>query len=289
MTTWWKFPGAGLLLGLILLGLLGSSSGAMRLRGEPLPGVANVNTHRQSSEAASSPQGRVVGGSTATAGSWPWIVSIQNIYSYHLCAGVIIDKCWVLTAASCVSGLRSRNVFVVTGTTDWWDLYASYFMVDQIHVHCNFDKPLYHNDVALLHLPDCIEFDDVTQNITLADIDDLVEGETLTFAGWGSQVAMGDYNRYLQQSSGTYLPVDKCQAILQNDEDVDLGHACVQMNAGQGACHGDSGGPLIDEKQRLVGIGNWGVPCGRGYPDVYARTAFYHDWIRTTVNGCTIN
>ncbi|XP_034663807.1 chymotrypsin-2-like [Drosophila subobscura] len=283
MRTLWKITG---LLGLILLTLQPST--ALRLRGEQLPGVAGLSKHR-SSEADPAPEGRVTGGSTAAADSWPWIVSLQNIYSYHLCGGAIIDNEWILTAASCVSGLRPRNILVVTGTTDWWSLYAIYYFVDSIHVHCNFDKPLYHNDVALLHLSAAIEYNDNTRNITLADIDELQAGEPLTFAGWGSPEASGTYERYLQEATGSYVPVDQCRTQLGNTSDVDLGHVCVQPPAGQGACHGDTGGPLIDEQQRLVGIGNWGVPCGRGYPDVYARTAFYHDWIRTTMNGCTIN
>ncbi|EDW96935.2 uncharacterized protein Dyak_GE24615 [Drosophila yakuba] len=277
----WNFTA---LLGLTLLARQEPTE-AMRMRGEPLPGLANVERHR-TTEAV--PQGRVAGGTTATEGDWPWIASIQNVYSYHLCGGLILNEYWVLTAASCVAGLRKSNLLVVTGTSDWWDLYAAYYNVDQIHVHCNFDKPLYHNDIALLHLSSSIEFNDVTKNITLADIDELEEGDKLTFAGWGSTEAMGTYGRYLQEASGTYLPVNECREKLQNQDDVDLGHVCVQMDAGKGACHGDAGGPLIDEQQRLVGIGNWGVPCGRGYPDVYARTAFYHDWIRTTMNGCTI-
>ncbi|XP_052835858.1 chymotrypsin-2 [Drosophila gunungcola] len=274
------------LIGIILH--LQESTVAMRMRGEPLPGVANMNRHRNREEVAPGAQGRVSGGSTAAEGSWPWIVTIQNVYSYHLCGGIIIDKRFILTAANCVAGLRPRNLLVVTGTSDWWDLYAPYYSVDQIHVHCNFDQPLYHNDIALLHLSEDIEYNELTKNITLADIDELQEGDKLTFAGWGSSEAMGTYGRYLQEASGTYLPVDKCRQTLQNVDDVDLGHVCVQMDEGKGACHGDSGGPLIDGQQRLVGIGNWGVPCGRGYPDVYARAAFYHDWIRTTMNGCTI-
>ncbi|KAH8356403.1 hypothetical protein KR084_010990 [Drosophila pseudotakahashii] len=282
MRTRWNFTG---LLALALLALQEPTEASMRMRGDPLPGLANASK-RRSSEAV--PQGRVAGGTTSTEGKWPWIVTLQNIYSYHLCGGFIINPNWVGTAASCVAGLRTRNLLVVTGTSDWWDLYAPYHTVDQIHVHCNFDKPLYHNDIALLHLATPIEFNDVTTNITLADIDDLQEGEKLTFAGWGSTEAMGTYGRYLQESSGTYLPNADCQEKLQNYDDVDLGHVCVQMDEGKGACHGDTGGPLIDEQQRLVGIGNWGVPCGRGYPDVYARVSFYHDWIRTTMNGCTI-
>ncbi|KAH8236852.1 hypothetical protein KR026_012670, partial [Drosophila bipectinata] len=284
MRTWLSF------VGLLLAGTaLFCSSEAMRLRGEPYPGLANVNRLRTSAMSASGPEGRVAGGTAPATGTWPWIVSIQNIYSYHICCGVIVDKRHVVTAASCVSGLRARNLICVSGTNDWWNLTAPYYQVEKIHTHCNFDKPLYHNDIALLQLSEDIVFDNLTQNITLADIDELQEGDVLTMAGWGASEAQGTYERYLHQASGTYLPVDKCRDKLQNQDDVDLGHVCVQMNVGQGVCHGDTGGPLIDQQNRLVGIGNWGVPCARGYPDVYARAAFYNDWIRTTINGCTIS
>ncbi|XP_022228356.2 chymotrypsin-2 [Drosophila obscura] len=285
MRTLWKITG---LLGLILLML--QAAEALRLRGEQLPGLAGINRHRTSDAATarSGPEGRVTGGTTAAEDSWPSIVSLQNVYGYHLCGGAIIDQEWIVTAASCVSGLRPRNVVVVTGTTDWWSLYAIYYFVDSIHVHCNFDKPLYHNDIALLHLSAAIEYNENTTSIALADIDELQEGETLTFAGWGSPTASGTYERYLQEASGDYVSVEKCRTELGGTDDVDLGHVCLQLPAGKGACHGDTGGPLIDSQGRLVGIGNWGVPCALGYPDVYARTAFYHDWIRTTMNGCTI-
>lgn len=280
----------GVSLCLLLLLLHSESAEGLRMRGDQqLPGEAAKWVKPSARFMASSgPEGRIAGGNTATIGDWPAIVSIQNQFGYPFCNGAIIDDFWVLTAASCVSGLQARNLLLLAGTVASWNNTAPGYYVDQIHIHCNFDKPLYHNDIALLHLSGEIEYNTVTANISLSEIDELEEGEKLSFAGWGTTSTTGSYQLNLQQSEGTYLPVEKCRSALGDTEDVDLGHVCVQMDVGKGLCHGDAGGPLINEKGQLVGIANWGVPCGLGRPDVYARVAFYNDWIRTIINGCGI-
>lgn len=282
--------GLSLSLCLCLLLLHPEASEGLRMQGDPqLPGQAAVGVRPASRLLASSvPEGRITGGNTATIGDWPAIVSIQNQYGFPFCSGAIINSSWVLTAASCVSGLRATNLVLIAGTLASWNNTAPGYYVDRIHIHCNFDKPLYHNDIALLHLNGDVEYNSVTANISIADIDELEEGERLSFAGWGTSSTEGSMLLNLQESEGTYLPVEKCRSALGDTEDVDLGHVCVQLERGKGMCHGDTGGPLIDEKGQLVGIANFGVPCGLGRPDVYARVAFYNDWIRTIINGCGI-
>lgn len=44
--------------------------------------------------------GRIVGGTKAHPGEWPWVVSIQTA-TYHFCGGSIIHPWWVLSAAHC--------------------------------------------------------------------------------------------------------------------------------------------------------------------------------------------
>jgi len=42
---------------------------------------------------------------------------------------------------------------------------------------------------------------------------------------------------------------------------------------------GDSGGPLIDMRKRVVGITSWGAGCGQAkYPGVYTRISGVKDW-----------
>lgn len=282
--------GLSLCLCLCLLLFSPAAVEGLRMPGDQqLPGQAAVGVRPVSRLLAGGvPEGRITGGNTATIGEWPSIVSIQNQYGFPFCSGVIIDKSWVLTAASCVSGLQARNLLLITGTLDSWNNTAPGYYVDQIHIHCNFDKPLYHNDIALLHLYGDVELNSVTEIIALSEIDELEEGEKLSFAGWGKSSTDGSMILSLQESEGNYLPVEECRSALGDTEDVDLGHVCVRLEKGKGMCHGDTGGPLIDEQGKLVGIANWGVPCGLGRPDVYARVAFYYDWIRTIINGCGI-
>lgn len=228
----------------------------------------------------------IVGGEIAPEAFAPWQVSLQNQYGNHFCGGAIIADQYVITAASCVAGLQKNNVKVVT-STNIWDGEAWQYEVEDVIFHCNFDKPLYHNDIALIKLTTLIAYDEKTQNITVVELDELKEGENLTMTGWGSSGVGQDYPVELKKLDVTYITNEKCRKMYGlNRNDIDEGHICVQPPSATGACHGDTGGPLVNAEGLLVGVGNFGVPCGVGFPDVFARLSFYNDWIRTNMKGC---
>ena len=53
----------------------------------------------------------------------------------------------------------------------------------------------------------------------------------------------------------------------------------------------DSGGPIINAEQELVGIVSFGssAGCAAGVPDGYARVSSYNEWITNNIvsEGCT--
>lgn len=226
---------------------------------------------------------RMAGGHDAVEGAHPYQVSLQTVYKEHFCGGAILDEYWVVTAAHCVTGWNPAYLRVVTGTNQY-KVPGETYHVESVKIHCNYDRPMYHNDIALLKMKDPIQFNAKTQKIEYDPIP-LQKDEEVTLTGWGSAVLFGKYPDNLQSLQLKFVPHEDCVALLKNDPAVDIGHICTFSKAGEGTCHGDSGGPLVRDG-KLVGIVNWGEPCATGVPDMQASISYYHDFIRTTIKGC---
>lgn len=266
---------------LLVIALVATSALSKRLKGQvndpkltafynKLINRSNLNT-------------RMAGGLDAEEGAHPYQVSLQSVHQEHFCGGAILDEYWIVTAAHCVTGWNPAFIRVITGT-EQYKVPGAVYNVESVKIHCNYDRPLYHNDIALLKMKDPIQFNAKTQKIEYDPIP-LQEGEEVTLTGWGSAVMFGKYMDNLQSLRLQFVPHKECVGLWKNDQGVDLGHICTLSKEGGGTCHGDSGGPLVRDG-KLVGIVNWGEPCATGVPDMQASISFYHDFIRTTIKGC---
>ncbi|KAH8236848.1 hypothetical protein KR026_012667, partial [Drosophila bipectinata] len=227
---------------------------------------------------------RISGGEAATEGFAPYQISLQGPLGVHNCGGAIISDEWVLTAAHCVDGADIQILVVVTGTNKYTQPGSRHF-IESIHIHCNYDSPDMHNDIALLHLQEPIEWNGLTQPIPLPLVP-MKPGDDVILTGWGLTVVWGIPPIYLRVLYVKYVPHLECKVLLNNDSALDVGHICTFSRIGEGTCHGDSGGPLISNGY-LVGLVNWGYPCATGVPDAHASVYYYRDWIRSVMSGNT--
>jgi trypsin len=220
------------------------------------------------------PEESIVGGTSASAGEFPFIASLQ-VSGRHICGGTLINSNTIVTAAHCstqavigsVSNLRVRLGSLTTtsgGTTS---------AVSAVYRHPNYVASNNDNDVAIWKLSTPIS---AGGNIAYASLpasgSDVSAGTTVTVAGWGATREGGSASSSLLKVSVPVVSRSSCQTAYA-DETISNNMICAGTTAGgKDSCQGDSGGPLVNASKGLVGIVSWGYGCARpNLPGVYSR------------------
>jgi secreted trypsin-like serine protease len=129
---------------------------------------------------------RIVSGQTATSNSWPWIVGIyliQNSDAFYKCTGTLVSFRYVLTAASCISGLTPAQVQVSVGTDTIVGASSSSLIAVEAFIITN-TFPLY--DIALIQLSQIVDNSSTVNFICLPSSDNatVIFNQNVVVTGW---------------------------------------------------------------------------------------------------------
>ncbi|NWT61826.1 ACRO protein, partial [Erythrocercus mccallii] len=135
---------------------------------------------------------RIVGGTDAKTGAWPWIVSIQHPRvprTGNWCGGSLIGMQWVLTAAHCFDKIKKIGILkVLIGATQLTQPgpEAQVRQIKNLFRHENYKRSDIRNDIALLELNEPVDCSPYIQLACVADPTLRVsELQNCWIAGWG--------------------------------------------------------------------------------------------------------
>ncbi|KAM4623437.1 hyaluronan-binding protein 2-like [Polymixia lowei] len=243
---------------------------------------------------------RIYGGSKTTPGAHPWQVSLQSrpqgspLEFSHDCGGILIQSCWVLTAAHCILPNVEHQVVLGGVNIDKKEVMDQTIPVIKTIVHENYRETIngLYNDIALLQLkvtdsPYCAKETRFVKTACLPD-QRFPDGKECVISGWGATKNQ-KYSSQLLNARIRLISQERCKAPNVYGDILDDSMFCAgKMQGGTDSCQGDSGGPLVCDQNGthyVSGVVSWGEGCGhKNKPGVYANVLNFNNWIRSKIN-----
>uniref|UniRef100_A0A8D2F9H5 Transmembrane serine protease 9 n=1 Tax=Theropithecus gelada TaxID=9565 RepID=A0A8D2F9H5_THEGE len=253
----------------------------------PFPGALEATTHSQLPDCGLAPAAlsRVVGGSAAGRGEWPWQVSLWLRRREHRCGAVLVAERWLLSAAHCFDVYGDPKQWAAfLGTPFLSGAEGQLERVARIYKHPFYNLYTLDYDVALLELAGPVRRSRLVRPICLPEpVPRPPDGARCVITGWGSVREGGSMARQLQKAAVRLLSEQTCRRFYP----VQISSRMLCAGFPQGgvdSCSGDAGGPLACREPSgrwvLTGVTSWGYGCGRPhFPGVYTRVAAVRGWI----------
>ncbi|XP_055608185.1 collagenase-like [Uranotaenia lowii] len=243
-------------------------------------------------------EGRIVNGENAEYGQFPYqaMLLLQMSQGTALCGGSLINSRYVVTAGHCVDGIKSIQVrlgsiffngrnpdgspdgSVVMNTTDF-------------AAHPDYDPNTLQNDIALVHLPEAVEFTDRIAPVALPAGNDDYTGRVAIASGFGLTRTAGSPADRLKFAPLNVISNGACRFFYPGGT-VQPTTLCCRGDNRRSTCNGDSGGPLTLEdngQTALIGVvsfGNRFAGCDAGFPVGFTRVTEFVDYIEeNTADG----
>ena len=256
---------------------------------------------------------RIVGGTAAEAGDYPWQVTVlkkQGQSLFFICGGTLIADTRVVTAAHCTSG--SAGSLKVRVGSQQFSTGGSILDVSSYADHPSYSSSTDRFDAAVLELAASgIAAGGETLSLVGEEGsgDDALwaPGKLLAISGWGATSEGGSVSDQLREAQVPRVADSTCgQSDFYGSAFDPATMVCAgPVAGGVDTCQGDSGGPLAASTQdplptsqdepsqwRLAGITSWGQGCAREKkPGVYTRVAApaIRNWILGTTPLFTLS
>ncbi|KAI1884806.1 hypothetical protein AGOR_G00230290 [Albula goreensis] len=242
---------------------------------------------------------RIVGGTAAQEGFWPWQVDIQ-LGSDHVCGGSLITKDWVLTAAHCFPNpgvVSSYVLYMGRQQLSGFNQFETTSRVRRVVIPPGYSSPQEGQDMALIQLASPVKWTDHIQPICLPDANILFPSGTLCYVtGWGhiqEGVSLAGSGP-LQEVEVPIIGQASCQSMYQLQPSSDRVAILSDMicagfqQGGKDSCQGDSGGPLMCPMRNKTwvqaGVVSFGLGCAQpNQPGVYTKVSALSNFIRATI------
>ena len=158
----------------------------------------------------------IVGGTTATPHSWPWMVGVYSSGRF-ICGAAVIDQRYVLCAAHCVSHsgriTKADQIQLLIGAHDRRSSGQKY-QVEKVIVHSGYNERIMQNDISLFKLAQPLTFNKTVQPVCLPPNGQICsdnDKKTAYLAGWGTTSAGGSTSNELREVSVPLIALKDCQ------------------------------------------------------------------------------
>ncbi|XP_008105855.1 enteropeptidase isoform X1 [Anolis carolinensis] len=237
---------------------------------------------------------KIVGGSDAQGGAWPWVISL-DFSARPYCGGSLVSNEWLVSAAHCVYGrnMKPSQWKAVLGMHNNLNLSNPQTVIreiDQIIISPHYNKRTKDSDIALMHLQFRVNFTDYIQPICFPEKNrSFLPGKQCFIAGWGETTHhAGSVANILQEAEVPLIAHKKCQQLMP-EYNITENMLCAGYDEGGiDSCQGDSGGPLMcqeNEKWLLAGVTSFGYQCALPHrPGVYVNVSKFVDWIKRIIH-----